>query len=160
MTNIYRHSAENHHHLSVGAIIVNDKGQVLCHHHLETKHFGPVFHDLYLLMRETVEPNEALEAAVQRGCLEEMGAEVNIAEYLGPIVAKFSENGREIEKTTLYFRCQLIKLDAGLRDSNDPESSSVLEWHDTDFLIKKSADQARELGRADIDESAILQRLS
>jgi len=50
-------------HLSVGAIVMNGKTEIYCHHLLNVR--GKM--DAYLLMRETVEPNETLENALRRG---------------------------------------------------------------------------------------------
>lgn len=116
--------------------------------------------DFYILMRETLEPKETLEHALHRGLMEEFGIEAEILDYIGSIQSHFQSKNVEIEKTTLYFLCELKSQDLNKRGSGDVEDESQIEWHTTDFLIPKMKEQARVYGRTDVDESPILERVS
>ena len=159
MDNYYRSSEQAPYHLSVGAVIINDQHQVLCHYFKSLTYAGQTLNDFYILMRETVERNETLEQAIQRGCMEEMGAGVEIIDFLGPIVSHHHDRGFLAEKTTLYFKCKLISQDDDLRAADDPEKDSQIVWRDIDELIARMSTQSKGLDRTDLDESAILKRL-
>jgi hypothetical protein len=100
-------------HLSVGAILVNDKGEVAHHFWNKKEYKNAVYENIYLLMRETIEPNESLEQAVTRGLQEEFGVVATLETYLGSLVAA-AKTTREFQKTTLYFLCNLEKIDKTL----------------------------------------------
>jgi len=147
-------------HLSVGAVLRNELGQILCHHF--DKSPGEGLSDIYVLMRETVENNESLEASVHRGLMEEFGATGTITKYLGPIIGNYPEADptQMTEKTTLYFLVEVIDFDPARRHTGDAESASVLQWQTPEFLIEKmTAQRARVGDRGDLDESPILNRL-
>lgn len=149
-------------HLSVGAVVINDEGKICVHHFtkLPFEVFGTHYeHDVYLLMRETIEPNETLENALSRGLMEEFGMKAEIRTYLGSIACYFTQNNRKIEKTTLYFLCQYISDDLHSRRAGDAEAASELEWYDGDFLIEKMRQQFKATQREDIDESSIIERI-
>ncbi len=169
MQNYFQGNGEHPRHLSVGAVLVNDAGEI-CAHHFDSKN-GSKFagywkdqglDDFYILMRETVEMGETLEQAVCRGLLEEFGAEAELVDYLGSIQSYFKHKGSEIEieKTTLYFLCKLKNQDLGKRSRGDVENESMLEWHNPLFLIEKMKSQGVELNRQDLDESVILEKLT
>lgn len=141
-------------HYSIGAIVLNEKNQVMCHHFKKIQKFE----ELYILMRETPEINEGVEQTLKRGLLEEFGAEAEIIHYTGSIVSHHDDdNISEIEKTTLYFLCRLENFDINKRQKDDPESSSEVSFMDIDELITKSKDQGtRYSDRSDLDESKIL----
>lgn len=152
-------------HISVGAILINDKGEVCCHHLFAKDVKGywkeEGLDDFYILMRETLEPGESLEHAVQRGLMEEFGAVAEIIDYVGSIKSSFRDNvdtTTEIEKTTLYFVCRLIDQDL-LRRSGDVESTTAIEWQMSDYLIPLMKEQTKRFGRTDADESSILERV-
>lgn len=155
MNNIFRGQEGAPYHLSVGAVVINDKGLVACRHHQHDEHNRPT--DAYLLMRETIEPNETLENAVSRGLKEEYGVVATIKHFLGPVISHYEYQNRIIEKTTLFFLCELT----GMTESSeqDFENSVPLEWHKIDFLIEKQHTQARQLNRDDIDDSLALGRV-
>ncbi len=159
----YQGADEHPWHLSVGAVLVNEKGEV-CHHHFTDaliKGYWPDegLSDFYLLMRETVHPNETLEEAVHRGLLEEFGAMAEIVDYIGSYTSTFEHKGVVIQKTTPYFLCKLLFQDETKRDASDIEGETVLEWHMPDFLIPKMKEQGIRYKRTDVDESEILERL-
>jgi ADP-ribose pyrophosphatase YjhB (NUDIX family) len=159
MKNYFASTKENPYHLSVGAVVLNEKDEVLCHHFSSVEVEGNLIEDLYLLMRETVYENEALEVAIKRGLKEEFGAEVEIEKYLGPIVSAFPRDGEQIEKTTLYFLCKLKLIDESKRDKNDPESVSEIKFLPMDELIEKMNSQEEKYHRTDVNEAKILERI-
>lgn len=163
--NYFQGNSSHPQHVSVGAVLVNDKNEVCCHH-FDSKKFDfkgywkdENIEDFYILMRETVESGETLEAALRRGLLEEFGAEAELVDYIGSIQSHFKSKGVEIEKTTLYFLCKLISQDLNKRSAGDVEFESQVEWRSADFLIPKMKEQSARYGRTDIDESQILKRL-
>ena len=152
MQNYFGFSTDSIYHLSVGAVLRNKDGQIGVHH------FDASKGDFYILMRETIEPNETIETALARGLREEFGATATLRRYLGPIISRFPDShGRSIHKTTLYFLMDLQKL--GDWPKHDGESDGALEWRDPEFLIKTMKAQAKRLHREDWDESAVLERL-
>lgn len=163
--NYFQGNKDHPQHLSVGAVLFNDKGEVCCHHFFAKDLKGywtnEGLDDFYLLMRETPEPNETLEAALHRGLREEFGVTAELLEYAGSIKSSFKDNTDPnvgIEKTTLYFTCKLIDQDLSRREG-DIESKTVLEWRTPEFLIPLMKAQAKRFGRTDVDESAILENL-
>ncbi len=148
-------------HFSVGVILINEKGEICCHHFIDDqlKGYWPDLgiNGLYLLMRETPELGESIENVVARGLREEFGAEAEILDYIGSIKSHFKDKEVEVEKTTIYFLCKLISQDLSKRNG-DIESKSNLEWHTADFLIPKMKEQSEKYGRTDVDESEILER--
>ena len=138
----------------------NEEGKICCHYHKQFIHpaMGE-FNDFYLLMRETIEPNESIEKCLSRGLMEEFGIEGTLKSYLGSIVANFSHRNMEVEKTTLYFLCNLISFDLSRRKAEDPEAGSEIVWMDLEELIQKMKEQGKRLNREDVDESKVLERL-
>lgn len=157
----YQGNAGHPQHFSVGAVLVNQNGEICCHHFLakDLEGYWPDagLDDFYLLMRETIEPGESLEAAVARGLREEFGATAELVDYVGAIQSRFGHKGVEVQKTTAYFLCRLIDQDPSRREGGI-ESKTALEWRSADFLIPKMRDQAARFGRTDVDESEILAR--
>ncbi len=160
MRNYFQATKEYPHHLSIGAVLCNEKGEVAVHYFKNFNHpsIGE-FDDFYILMRETPELGETIEETLKRGLKEEFGAIGNVVEYLGPIVAKFSMGDVVIEKTTLYFLCDLISIDESTRTKDDPESSSEIRFLLPEELIVAMREQRQRIQREDADESAILERL-
>lgn len=142
---------------------MNEKGEVCCHH-LFTKDLKGYWadekiDDFYILMRETIEPNESFEKALHRGLMEEFGATAEIVDYAGSIKSAFKHKGVEVEKTTLYFLCKLTSQDLSRRSQEDIEGKSAVEWQTADYLIPRMKKQAVRFGRTDVDESSILERV-
>lgn len=142
---------------------MNAKREICCHHFF-TKNLKGYWADekidnFYLLMRETLEPNESLEQALHRGLQEEFGATGEMIDYVGSIKSAFKHKGVDIEKTTLYFLCKLINQDLLKRIGNDIESKSTVEWRTPDYLIPRMKEQAIRFSRTDVDESIILERV-
>ena len=160
--NYFQGSKDHPQHLSVGAILMNAKGEICCHHIFAKDLEGHAglegLDDFYILMRETIEMGEGLEDAVHRGLQEEFGATAEIVDYVGSIKGSFLYANTGIEKTTLYFLCKLIDQDE-TRRTGDIESKTTLEWQTPAFLIPRMQEQSQRLGRTDIDESLVLKRI-
>lgn len=156
--NYFQKSSGRPFHLSVGAVILSPSHQVACHYFEHFDAFGAQARHFYLLMRETLEPDETLEQAVARGLVEEFGMEAQLENYLGSIISHFAWQGATVEKTTLYFLGRLTSFDPTRRHGDDPEAGSQIEWHDPDYLIAKMKEQRARIGREDVDESVILER--
>jgi ADP-ribose pyrophosphatase YjhB (NUDIX family) len=163
MQNYFQGNREHPKHLSVGAVLLNERAEVCCHHFTKADLKGYWsdlgINDFYILMRETLEPNKPLEHALHRGLLEEFGAKAELLDYIGSIKSHFKDKGVEVEKTTVYFRCKLVSQDLSLRDTSDIEGKSQIEWQTKEFLTSKMKEQARKYHRTDIDESEILEKL-
>jgi 8-oxo-dGTP pyrophosphatase MutT (NUDIX family) len=148
-------------HLSVGAVVLNNQGQIAVHHF---EHFRDLndsrvaLDDFYILMRGTLEPGETCEDALARELMEEFGAKAEIVTYLGSITAMIGPD-RYIQKTTLYFQCKLSEIHDEWRDPHDEERDSVIEWHRAAFLIEKMRDQLHRYGMGDLDESSVIERI-
>jgi 8-oxo-dGTP pyrophosphatase MutT (NUDIX family) len=119
------------------------------------------FENFYIPMRETIEPNESVEQCLARGLMEEFGIEATLRAYLGTIISHYPmlSAGVTIEKTTLYFLCDLVSSDISKRKPDDPESDSEIFWLKPEELIIKMKEQGQRLNRSDIDESPALERL-
>ena len=162
MKNYFQGSVQNPYHISIGAVVQNDKGEVCCHYFKTFSHPAMgTFDDFYLLMRETIEPNETIEGCLARGLREEFGIQATLKSFMGPLVSRFliPKTNVIMEKTTLYFLCNLIDIDLAKRASGDPESVSELRWMKPQDLIPKMKEQGQRSGREDIDESKILEKL-
>lgn len=150
-------------HISVGAVLINEKGDVCCHHFytkdLKGYYAEEKLNDFYILMRETLRPNETLEGALMRGLMEEFGANAELIDYAGSIEGHFKHKGMDIQKTTLYFLAKLKNQDISKRGSGDIEDMSIIEWRAIDYLIPIMKEQTVKFGRTDLDESSILERV-
>lgn len=146
--------------MSVGAVVKNSEGKIAVHHYKNIKNVADVYH----LMRQTVRPHESLESALARGLKIEFGMEANIKAFLGSYVGSFVNwGGAKIQKTTLYFLCDLVSFNEAERVKRDIDiwegQESVIEWHDIEFLIPQMKEQAEALNQSDMDESSVLERL-
>ena len=155
--------SEHPQHISVGAVIVNEKNEVCCHHFhandLKGYWVEEKLDDFYLLMRETINPNDSLEQTLYRGMLEEFGIIGEMIDYIGSIQSHFKHKGVEVEKTTIYFLCRLTEQDLSKRDTSDIEGETEVEWQTIDFLIPIMKSQAKKYGRTDVDESSVLEKI-
>jgi ADP-ribose pyrophosphatase YjhB (NUDIX family) len=160
MPTYFQGNSSHPRHLSVGAILRNGAGDV-CVHHVFAKDLKGYWteaglDDFYILMRETPEPGESLESTVVRGLREEFGAEAKIIDYIGTLQSHFKHKDVEVEKTTVYFLCDLVSQDLSQRTGTDIESKTQIEWQKPEFLIPLMKEQGKRFGRTDVDESAIL----
>jgi ADP-ribose pyrophosphatase YjhB (NUDIX family) len=161
MSSLYQGTEQLPFHISVGAVIVNEKNEILVHKRIKgqvPEEFNDSFGNLaevYLLMRESLENGETLEEAVHRGMQEEFGVKGTVEGYLGSIQVSISSSSYVWEKTTLYFKVALREI--GMRPVDDEEAESVLEWHTPDFLIERMKEQSENKERPDLDESKIIE---
>ncbi len=116
-----------------------DYSKVLFHHIPKFQDYE----DIYLLMRESMETEEKFEDTLTRGVKEEFGAEVEIIDFLGSLVAIdnwFGEINKEteVQKTTLYFLTKFKSQDKNQRvDEGTIESKSTLVWLSIEEAIEK-----------------------
>ena len=157
----FQHTPDQPYHISVGAVLVNENGEV-CVHKRTRENLPPEFHDalggldeVYILRRESLENDESLEESVLRGIREEFGASGELGKYLGSIQTVIQPKSYPFQKTTLYFAVRLTEL--GARPEDDEEIDSILEWHPIEFLIERMKEQAASTDRGDLDESVILE---
>lgn len=157
--NYYIGTKDCPHHLSVGAVVINKDGNVLCHHFPSITVSGFTAENIYILVRETLEMGERLEEAVHRGLREEMGVEASIKTYIGSIKSRFPRKGEAMQKTTLYFLCSLNNIDSSKKDKTDLEAASEIMFLPIDLLIGKMKAQAEIYKTFDLDESSILEEV-
>lgn len=160
MGNYFQGSKETPYHISIGAVLRNGEGKIATHYFEYFIHprVGEA-HDFHILMRETVEPGESLEGVLARGLMEEFGATATLHSYIGSIVSHFPKGGVSIEKTTLYFLCDLVSINPALRSAEDAEDGSEIQWNEPSYLISKMKEQLVRIGREDLDESKVLEAL-
>jgi ADP-ribose pyrophosphatase YjhB (NUDIX family) len=160
MTRLFKQTPEHPFHISVGAVLVNEEEKICVHKMTKSKTpgvYANVFEgrdEIYILMRETLDNNETLEAAAMRGIREEFGAAGEIRQYLGSQAFEVRMHGYPYEKTTVYFEITLTEL--GERPE-DEESYTDIEWHTPEFLIERMKEQGKGNPLADIDESKIIE---
>lgn len=151
---LFKASQQQPYHLSIGAVLFDEQGRIACHHFKEI--FGQK--DIYILMRESMENDETPIMTLTRGLREEFGATATPMAFLGCLSGFLQDPRLSFEKTTLYFACRLEHWDPALRDLNDPEASSTIEWHEPDHLISIMEAQGKRFPRVDADESEMIKR--
>lgn len=159
--NIFQASEEFPFHISVGAVLTNSDG-LICTHFFKQADIPTEFEaksDLYLLMRETIEPGETLEEAILRGIQEEFGARGKIKSYLGSFTSFFPlrVSKIQVQKTTLYFHVEMTDFSVTLREKDGIESKSELQWINPEVLRDLFIKQGRNYDRTDLDESKIIE---
>lgn len=135
---------------------MNGEGKILVHHYKKKTLCGVYFENLYLLLRETIEPNETIEKTLARGLMEEFGAKGELVRYLVSIKGKIPANNPYIEKTTLYFLVRYLEHDVTKREAGSVESESDTVWMNPNaliplFKVQKAVDDS-------LDESIIIER--
>ena len=162
MKNIFQASKEFPFHISVGVVLSNPEGLICCHYYkkadLPIESEGKS--NLYLLMRETLNPNETLESAIARGLSEEFGVIGELKTYLGSIVSTFPLRISKIpvQKTTLYFHVEMKTFKPEQRDKDEIESKSEIQWLEPLALRDLFVEQGKKYDRSDLDESSVIQR--
>jgi 8-oxo-dGTP pyrophosphatase MutT (NUDIX family) len=151
----FQASKQQPYHLSIGAVLFNDKGRIACHHFKEI--LGQK--DIYILMRESMEDEETPFTTLHRGLKEEFGATAKPIAFLGCLTGFLPDKQLSFDKTTLYIVCQLLDWNPENRDADDPEASSIIEWLEPEKLISIMQQQGvRFQHRADADESEMIKR--
>ncbi|HEY2810435.1 MAG TPA: NUDIX hydrolase [Rhabdochlamydiaceae bacterium] len=150
----FQASARQPYHLSIGAVLFNEEGKIACHRFPQS--FGGK--DVYILMRESMENDETPVETVQRGLMEEFGATARPIGFLGSLSGDLPGFAHPFVKTTLYIACELIEWDPKLRDTEDFEGTSIIEWHEPQHLISLMQQQGKRINRVDADESEIIKR--
>ncbi|MES3031506.1 MAG: NUDIX hydrolase [Patescibacteria group bacterium] len=163
MQNYFKGTKEHPYHLSVGAVALNEKNEVCCHYFTEIKGHASFAHlkNFYILMRETMEMGESIEQTLHRGLKEEFGITGEIVDYLGSTRDEYFDPGKDsqIEKTTLYFLVKTKTFNPELRNQEDVEVESKIEWQSCDYLIEKMKEQGIRFGNMSLDESSILEKV-
>lgn len=147
-------------HLSAGAVVLDDNGKVLCHYYKKLRGGE----NIYILMRETVGDDANIFDTVHRGLMEEFGAEAEIQNYIGSLIAEdkwFGEIDQPtlVQKTTIYFLCKLKRVDDNLRLQDHPEFGSEIVRIDIDELIEKMKVNYEKYKWKDIREFEVLERV-
>lgn len=151
----FQASLQQPYHLSIGAVLFDQKGRIACHHFKEILGHK----DIYILMRESMEDNESPLITLHRGLKEEFGATAQPVAFLGSLSGYLTDPRLPFEKTTLYIACQLIQWNPENRDLSDPEAGSTIEWLEPATLISLMEQQGvRFQHRADADESEMIRR--
>ena len=159
--NIFQASKEFPFHISIGVVLTNKDGLICCHFYkksdLPIESEGKS--DLYLLVRETIQPNETLENAIARGLQEEFGAKGELKAYIGSIKSTFPLRISKVlvEKTTLYFHVEMTSFNPASRDNDEVESKSTIQWIEPEVLRDLFIEQGRKYDRSDLDESKIIE---
>ncbi len=100
MSKDYYHSeAHRPFHLSVGLVIVNDKGEFLSKHFSD---FRGQYENLYLFPTETVEKDESLEQTLSRALIEEVGIQALPIGSIGSIVGTIPRHGHAVQRKQPY----------------------------------------------------------
>ena len=150
----FQASEKQPYHLSVGAVLFNERGEVACHHFKEVLGHK----DIYILMRESLEDGEDPLTTVLRGLKEEFGATATPIAFLGCLSGFLKDPKLSFDKTTLYVACKVIDWDPSTRDKKDLESTSEILWLDPNVLIPLMQAQGKKFRRIDADESEIIER--
>ena len=141
--------------------MTDNSGRICCHYYkksdLPIESEGKS--DLYLLMRETLLPNETIENAVARGLQEEFGAKGDIKAYLGSITSFFPLRISKVsvQKTTLYFHVLMTSFNPEQRDNDEVESKSIIQWLEPRELRDLFVEQGKKYDRTDLNESAAIE---
>ena len=159
----YQHSLPQPFHISVGAVLFNEKNEICLHRFSkknvpEDKHFLVDYMDeCYHLMRESLEGNEPLHDAVLRGVQEEFGVTGTVEKYLGSKIDTITSPTKEpFEKLTIY---HAVKLESwGERLDTDVESRTTLEWMSPAQALDIYKIQANKTTRPELNEASIIER--
>ncbi len=155
--NYFIASKKQPYHLSVGAVVFNDKGQICAHYLKDVTVQGRRYEDFYLLMKETLHPGESLEEGAHRGLMEEFGMNADLKDFIGSYQTVIPREDFMFDKTTLYFTAAHETHDESKRSQEDIEGGSVIVWNTPEFFIEKMKEQGKRIGPP-ADESQIVER--
>jgi len=155
--NYYQASSTKPFHLSVGAIVLDENGNILCEHYDKLNEWE----DIYWLMHSTINPNETLEQALHRGLKEEMGVTGEIISFVGVHNYKsewFGETSSPVEvtKSIAYFTVRLISADESLKSQDNSAYNSRVVALTKKELIQKMKIQYQKYLIDELDESRVL----
>lgn len=138
---LVRGNSTNPHHLSIGAVILEDKKVILL-----KKGIG-----IYTLPRETMYSQESLEETLIRGVEAEIGIIVKVEKYIGALITHFPRlDNTLVEKTTLYFL--VSKISESVKDQTEDEKN--------DEVVSLDINEAIEILKSEENEEyKILERL-
>ena len=145
-------------HLSVGAVVLNERNEILVHYFDVFGYDEAKVTDFHILIRETVEPGESIGAALDRGLSEETGARAELVHYIGQLESRVKAPGFEWTKTTAYFVMRLTNWAPERRLTDDPEAGSELRWIAPAKLLDLMRRQHERIGNTDLDEAPIIER--
>lgn len=147
--NYFAHTPERLQHLSVGAIVENEHGEVLV---LRLARIG----NLYYLPTATHAPEKTLEDTVM-STSKRTGWQVKPNGYLGFTSAEFPNlEGKMVAKDTIWLRCEVVAETD--RDPEDRDADAEVLWVPRQELIEIFRTQSNS-DRPDLDQSAALLRL-
>lgn len=159
--NYYQGTKDHPYHISIGAVVLNDEGKVCCHYFGDAsrrKKYSK-YSDFYLLMRETMEMGETIEQTLHRGLMEEFAMTGEIITYIGSIKSTYEIQDVPIEKTTIYFLIKATSHKPELRNTEDAEGESEIQWQEPDFLISRMKEAAARYNNSTFDESEVLEKI-
>jgi len=102
---MYKSSATNLQHLSVGAILLTDQGDYVLHQK----------QDVFSFATGTLEGGESPVGCLQRELMEEMGATCRVEGYAGSSAITITDHRGTWIKTTLWHHCTLTSRDERAR---------------------------------------------
>lgn len=114
----YVATRDRRHHLSVGAIVESQHGILVLRR----------ADGVYGFVTGTLEDNESLERCLRRELLKEAGATVRSPTYAGSTISHRTHTGQlwAFEKTTLWFRCRLVRMDPPTEPIDPEEGEPML----------------------------------
>jgi len=160
----YQYGLPQPYHISVGAVVFNDQYEICLHHFFKDKvperlHFlSDGLDEIWHLVRESLEGDESLQAAVLRGVQEEFGITGRVEKYLGAKIDVITgpQKIHPFEKLTVYHAVRAIEY--GERPDIDEESRTVMEWHSPAQAREIYRQQASLTTRPELDETIIIDR--
>jgi isopentenyldiphosphate isomerase len=150
-SNYFRSTKERPFHLSVGAVVFNDKGELLCRHF--TNYRGRNV-DIYLFPTETPELGETFEQTLHRGLSEEVGVTAESPGFIGTLVGFAISGDKVFEKTVIYFMAHHKETIAPLYPNED--GISTVEWHKPEFLLEQTKHLPYDMLHSVLNESTII----